>query len=192
MGPPSVDVSLDRTMPLVDTRAMKGAAWALALGLAVAPSAPAGARHAALAKLARPELARTAPALRAGRYEDALRLCGIRLHRAPDEPSETILCARAEEALGQYTEARRRLESACAAHPTDLPLRDALMRLYETLGDRELWKPLVDASYADWNGGHVDRTRPSDLLAVATAVRLDENWKDANDVLRDAVRADRK
>ncbi|HEY6477198.1 MAG TPA: tetratricopeptide repeat protein, partial [Polyangia bacterium] len=29
-------------------------------------------------------------------------------------------------------------------------------------------------------------------MAIATAVRLDENWKDANDVLRDAVRADRK
>src|SRR5579871_1370301 len=170
MGPPSVDVSLDRTMPLVETRAMKAAAWALALGLAVAPAPPAGARHAPI-----PELARTAPALRAGRYEDALRLCEIRLHHAPDEPTETILCARAEEALGRYAEARRRLETATAAHPTDLPLRDALMRLYEMVGDRAAWKPLVDASYADWNGGHVDRTRAADLIAIATAVRLDEN-----------------
>ena len=29
-------------------------------------------------------------------------------------------------------------------------------------------------------------------MAIATAVRLDENWKDANDVLRDAVRAERR
>jgi cytochrome c-type biogenesis protein CcmH/NrfG len=35
----------------------------------------------------------------------------------------------------------------------------------------------------------VTRTRPADLIAIATAVRLDGNWKDANDVLRDAVRA---
>ena len=32
-------------------------------------------------------------------------------------------------------------------------------------------------------------TGPGDLIAIATAVRLDGNWKDANDVLRDAVRA---
>ena len=93
---------------------------------------------------------------------------------------------------GLYAEARRRLEAAAAAHPGDLPLRDALMRLYEATGDRAAWKPLVDASYADWNGGQVDRTKPADLMAIATAVRLDENWKDANDVLRDAVRADRR
>jgi tetratricopeptide (TPR) repeat protein len=66
------------------------------------------------------------------------------------------------------------------------------MRLYEATGDRAAWKPLVDASYVDWNGGQVDRTKPAELRAIATAVRLDENWKDANDVLRDAVRADRK
>jgi len=179
---------------------MKGPAALIALGLAFAPVA-AGARPAPIYKLARdklardrparPELPRPEPALRQGRYEDALRLGGLRLREAPNAPSETILCARAEEALGRYPDARRRLEAAAAAHPTDLPLRDALMRLYELLGDRAAWKPLVDASYADWDGGHVDRTRPADLVAIATAVRLDENWKDANDVLREAVRADR-
>ena len=64
------------------------------------------------------------------------------------------------------------------------------MRLYDAVGDRAALAPLVDASYADWNGGKVTRTRPADLIAIATAVRLDGNWKDANDVLRDAVRAD--
>src|SRR6185312_3726224 len=98
-------------MPPVETRAMKGAARALpialALGSAFATAAEAG--HAPSAELARIE-----PALREGRYEDALRLCGIRLRRAPDAPAETILCARAEEALGRYPEARRRLEAAVA------------------------------------------------------------------------------
>ncbi|HVV52868.1 MAG TPA: hypothetical protein VHO06_24620, partial [Polyangia bacterium] len=166
---------------------MKAAAWAIALGLALAPAVHARPRRPAI-----PEVARAEPALRAGRYEDALRLCGLRLRTAPDEPAQTIVCARAEEALGRYADARRRLEAAALAHPTDLPLRDARMRLYALTGDRDAWKPLVDASYADWNGGHVDRTRPDDLVAIATAVRLDENWKDANDVLRDAVRADRR
>ncbi len=64
------------------------------------------------------------------------------------------------------------------------------MRLYDQVGDRQALAPLLDASYADWNGGQVDRTRPADLLAIATAARLDDNWKDANQVLRDAARAD--
>ena len=166
---------------------MKAAAWGLALGLAFEAPPAAHARRPAI-----PELARSAPALRTGRYEDALRLCHLHLARAPGDLVETVLCARAEAATGLYPEARRRLESAAAAHPGDLPLRDALMRLYEATGDRAAWKPLVDASYVDWNGGQVDRTKPDDLRAIATAVRLDENWKDANDVLRDAVRADRK
>jgi len=166
---------------------MKAAAWGLALGLAFEAAPAAHARRPAI-----PEPARTAPALRAGRYEDALRLCHLHLARAPGDLVETVLCARAETATGLYPEARRRLEAAAAAHPAELPLRDALMRFYEATGDRAAWKPLVDASYVDWNGGQVDRTRPDDLRAIATAVRLDENWKDANDVLRDAVRADRK
>ena len=169
---------------------MKAAAWGLALGLAFEPASPAHARRPAIPEPAR--TGRTEAALRTGRYEDALRLCHLRLARAPDDLAETILCARAETATGLYPEARRRLETAAAAHPGDLPLRDALMRLYETTGDRAAWKPLVDASYVDWNGGQIDRTKPGDLRAIATAVRLDENWKDANDVLRDAVRADRK
>ncbi len=166
---------------------MKAAACALALGLAFGPAPAAGARRPAI-----PELAGTEAALRAGRYQDALRLCQLHLARAPGDLVETVRCARAESATGLYPQARRRLETAAAAHPGDLPLRDALMRLYEATGDRAGWKPLVDASYLDWNGGQVDRTRPADLRAIATAVRLDENWKDANDVLRDAVRVDRK
>ena len=166
---------------------MRGAVPTLAVALAVGFVSPAHARRPAISELARSE-----PALRAGRYEDALRLCRVRLGRAPDDVHEIILCARAEEATGLYAEARRRLEAAAEAHPADLALRDARMRLYEVTGDREAWKPLVDASYAEWNNNQVDRTKPAELLAIATAVRLDENWKDANDVLRDAVRADRR
>jgi cellulose synthase operon protein C len=129
-------------------------------------------------------------ALRTGHYADALRIAGARLSRAPEDRAATLAAARAELALGRVGEARRRLEAAAAARPDDLPLRDALMRLYEEVGDRAALAPLIDASYADWNGGHVDRTRAADLLAIATAARLDDNWKDANQVLRDAARAD--
>jgi predicted Zn-dependent protease len=162
-----------------------GPAIAVAFALGLVPSAQAR-RPSSI-----PEPIRAEELLHKGRYADALRVCRARLARAPDSLPETIVCARAEEATGLYPEARRRLEAAAAAYPGDLPLRDALMRLYELTGDRQAWRPLVDASYADWNNNQVDRAKPADLLAIATAVRLDENWKDANDVLRDAVRADR-
>ena len=129
-------------------------------------------------------------ALRTGRYEQARRLaCGAGRGRAPVDTATLLLCARAELALGRTGEARKRLEAAAEARADDLAVRDALMRLYDAVGDRAALAPLIDASYADWNGGKVTRTRPADLIAIATAVRLDGNWKDANDVLRDAVRA---
>ena len=129
-------------------------------------------------------------ALRTGRYEQARRLaCGAGRGRAPVDTTTLLLCARAELALGRTGEARKRLEAAAEARADDLAIRDALMRLYDAVGDRAALAPLIDASYADWNGGKVPRTRPADLIAIATAVRLDGNWKDANDVLRDAVRA---
>jgi cellulose synthase operon protein C len=171
---------------------MKAAPLALAMTLPPLLLLVAGAAAAREPAATRPLADKAAAALRTGRYDEALRLCRARLARAPDDIAATISCARAEQAIGRYSSARRRLEAAEAAHPNDLPLRDALMRLYDLVGDRAAWGPLVDASYADWNGGHIDRAQPADLLAIATAVRLDENWKDANDTLRDAVRADRK
>ena len=140
-------------------------------------------------------------ALRTGRYDEARRLAcapaptrartrADAAGRAAVDVPVLLLCARAEIALGLHAEARKRLEAANTANPDDLPLRDAVMRLYEIVGDRDALAPLVDVSYADWNAGAVARTKPADLLAIATAARLDRNWKDANDVLRDAVRAD--
>jgi tetratricopeptide (TPR) repeat protein len=121
-------------------------------------------------------------ALRTGHYEEARQIAG--------ELDLAILGAHAEMALGLYAEARRRLESAALAAPDSLPVRDALMRLYEAIGERAALGPLIDRTYEDWKRGRVDRGRAADLIAVATAVRLDDNWKDASDTLRDAVRAE--
>ena len=129
-------------------------------------------------------------ALRAGRYEQARRLaCAMGRARPAADSAPLLVCAKAEIALGRTSDARRRLEAAAEARADDLPVRDALMRLYDAVGDRAALAPLIDASYGDWNGGKVTRNRPGDLITIATAVRLDGNWKDANDVLRDAVRA---
>jgi Tfp pilus assembly protein PilF len=125
-------------------------------------------------------------ALRAGQYEAALKLAAA----VKPEAARAALASRALVALGRYAEARHALESAVAAAPDDLPARDALMRLDALVGDKAGLAPLLDRSYADWNGGRVDRARAADLVAIATAARLDGNWKDANDTLRDAVRAE--
>jgi tetratricopeptide (TPR) repeat protein len=129
-------------------------------------------------------------ALRTGRYEEARRIAGVAASKSPGDAAATIVAARAELALGLYAEARQRLAAAVDASPDNLPLRAALMRLHEATGDRAGLAPLVDRTYDDWKNGRVDKTKPGDLIAVATAVRLDNNWKDASDALRDAVRAD--
>jgi Tfp pilus assembly protein PilF len=165
---------------------MRKSVLALAALVALPPSAQARRRDEAAAGR-RTDAER---ALRTGHYEEARRTAAEAARRAPADTRAVVVAARAEEALGLYPEARRRLEEAAAAAPDDLPLRDALMRLYAGLGDRAALAPLVDRSYADWSGGRVDKSRAADLIAVATAVRLDNNWKDASDTLRDAVHAD--
>ncbi len=127
-------------------------------------------------------------ALRTGQYETALRLATTGARTV--DAGRAVLASRALVALGRYAEARATLDAAVAAAPDDLPARDALMRLDALVGDRAALAPLIERSYADWNGGGVDKTRAADLIAIATAVRLDGNWKDANETLRDAVRAE--
>src|SRR5882672_9013655 len=120
-------------------------------------------------------ISRIEPALRAGKYEEALRLAvdgGVRCCGM----ERTRLEARALLAMGRYADARKELERL---PDHDLATRDLLMRLYALVGDRVALKPLVDRTYDDWNGGRVDRARAADLVAVATAARLDGNWKDA-------------
>ena len=179
-------------LPRAGVPAVGAALAVLAAVLAPAP-APASPAPRSTGAASAPAAERRDPlqvALRTGRYEQARKQARARLARAPEDVGALLACARAEMALGLYPEARRRLEDAAAARPDDLPVRDLLMRLLDATGDRAALAPLVDASYADWNQGRVSRARAADLLAIATAVRLDGNWKDANDVLRDAVRAD--
>jgi Tfp pilus assembly protein PilF len=163
---------VDRSTTLV------GVAFATVLALAGAGQAAAPEASGAAAERA----------LRTGHYENALTLATKRPPRS--DPRRAVLAARALVPLGRYSEARRGLEEALALTPDDLPARDALMRLCALMGDRAALEPLLARSYADWNGGRVQKTHAADLLTIATAARLDDNWRDANDVLRDAVRAD--
>jgi tetratricopeptide (TPR) repeat protein len=180
---------VDRSTTVVVAVAAAVLAFASAF---VGPGAPLLAAEAPGAAVER--------ALRTGQYEAALALATKATTKRPAkgqgksaggaDPRRAVLASRALVALGRYAEARRTLEDALAAAPDDLPARDALMRLVALVGDRAALEPLLARSYADWNGGRVDKTRAADLLAIATAARLDDNWRDANDVLRDAVRAD--
>ncbi len=127
--------------------------------------------------------------LRTGQYE--------RVRKASDAlgrrggPRAAVLAARAEQRLGLLVEARRRLEEASVDASGDLPLRAELMRTARALGDRGAVKALIDRSYEDWEAGRVDKS-PAQLVAMAVALRLDNNWDDANETLRAALKAEPK
>jgi tetratricopeptide (TPR) repeat protein len=135
---------------------------------------------------ARDPLARIEDDLRTGHYERARKAASA----APRSPRAAILAARAERHLGLLVEARRRLEEASVRAPDDLPLRAELMRVADALGDRGAVKTLVDRSYEDWQSGRVHRTSAPELVAMAAALRFDNNWDDANASLRAAVKVD--
>lgn len=126
-------------------------------------------------------------ALRAGRYEEAQRLADKAL-RSRRDGTLIVAAARAEMSLGRYQAARTRLEKALSAAPNDLPVRRALCDVLALLGDKGALKPLLDVTYDDWRRGRIDRGRAPELMAVAAIIRLDDNWQDANDTLRAAVR----
>ena len=69
-------------------------------------------------------------------------------------------------------------------------MRAELVKTADSLGDRGAVKDLVNRSYDDWERGRVDRKNAADLVAMATIVRRDNNWEDANSAFRGAVRAD--
>jgi tetratricopeptide (TPR) repeat protein len=139
---------------------------------------------------ARDPLERIADDLRTGHYERARKAADAVPSRSPAATRAAILGARAEQRLGLLSEARRRLEEASVRAPDDLPLRAELMRVADALGDAGAVKTLVDRSYEDWQGGKVKRTSAPELVAMAVALRFDNNWDDANANLRAAVKVD--
>jgi tetratricopeptide (TPR) repeat protein len=147
---------------------------------------------AAPASAARDPLERIAEDLRTGHYERARKAADALARRPGLGTRAAILGARAERSLGLLREARGRLEEASVRAPDDLPLRAELLRVVEALGDRGARKALVDRSYEDWQAGKVRRTHAPDLVAMAVALRLDNNFDDANASLRAAVRVDPK
>ena len=132
--------------------------------------------------------------MRAGRYEQARR--GLRLARPPrapadETPRDPARRAKAEIALGRYERGAPtargggggppRRPAACATRSCASTSRRRSRRA--GAADRRQLRRLERAARSP-------APAAADLLAIATAVRLDGNWKDANDVLRDAVRAD--
>jgi predicted Zn-dependent protease len=149
-------------------------ALAVAPALAASPGGPAGVEQL----------------LRTGQYEKAKRAAEALGRRKGSSSRAAILAARAERELGLYAEARKRLELQTISAPEDLAVRAELVKAADSMGDRGAVKDLVNRSYDDWERGRVDRKNPADLVAMATIVRRDNNWEDANSAFRSAVRAD--
>jgi len=157
----------------------------------IAAARVADARPHARGNTSSARLAEAESLLRTGHYEEARPIATAVARSGPGAIAEmaTVVGARAEIALGLYDDARQRLENAAEAAPDSLSVRDALMRFYELTGNRSAMAPLIDRTYEDWKRGRVNRRLANDLIAVATASRLDDNWMDANGTLRDAVHA---
>jgi tetratricopeptide (TPR) repeat protein len=160
-------------------RVVMYALTALALNAPAAAAAPAAGGSAAVEQL-----------LRTGQYEKARRAAEALGRRKGNATRAAVLAARAERELGLYAEARKRLELQTISAPDDLGLRAELVKTVDSLGDRGALKDLVNRSYDDWERGRVDRKDANDLVAMATIVRRDNNWEDANSAFREAVRAE--
>ncbi len=164
-------------------------ALTLALALGVVAASNASFAAAPDRATAHGPAARAAAALRSGHYEEARRW-GDAGGRRLSGPAATLVAARAEIALGLYAQARERLQRAVDKAPADLPLRQALCELFAQLGDRAALDRYVQLTYDHWAADWVDQRKTDDLLAVAAIMRLDDNWQDATDTLRRAVRVD--
>lgn len=166
------------------------AAASLAVTVAVVFAGVFAPGRAQGAAAARDPLDRAEDDLRTGQYERARRAADALSRRGPHAARAAALAARAERHLGLLREARRRLEEATVRAPDHLPLRAELMRVADAVGDRGAVKTLVDRSYEDWEGGRVDKKDAANLVAMATALRFDNNFDDANATLRLAVTTD--
>jgi predicted Zn-dependent protease len=151
-------------------------AWAFAL--ACCALAPPAAVDAA------PSLASARDALERGAYEQALALAGARRER-----DATLVAAAAERALGRLGAARARIERATVKAPKDLALRAALAELAEAEGDRETVATLVDLTDDEREPAGKATPIAADAVARARLARAAGRWKEANALLRSAVKA---
>ena len=128
--------------------------------------------------------------LRQGQYEKARRAADAQSRRKSGGVRATILAARAERHLGcslRRGGGSRRPE--LLAPTTAAAGRVDAWR--PALGDRGAVTDLVDRSYEDWQAGaKVAAHGAAELVAMAVALRFDNNWDDANANLRAAVKAD--
>ncbi|MCG5055882.1 MAG: hypothetical protein KA712_23235 [Myxococcales bacterium] len=129
--------------------------------------------------------------LRQGHYERALhtadRIAHTQGSRTPTGRAAVLLAARAEQALGMLSSARRRLEAASARAPDNLPLLAELSQVAMALGDRATAHLLLETGSRLWQHKGTDRTNPANLVAMGSLAQRGANWKWGNELFREAV-----
>ncbi len=110
-------------------------------------------------------------------------------HAGP--PHDLVADARGLREKGRYAEARNKLE-ALVRTDHSLPTRFELGLVYRALGERSLERAVWNGFYDDYERGGIDKKNARELTYMARAAQLLGGTKDANDLFRDAVDADRK
>lgn len=129
--------------------------------------------------------------LRQGHYERALHTADRVAHtqgsRSATGRAAVLLAARAEQALGLLSSARRRLEAASARAPDNLPLLAELSQVAVAMGDRATAHLLFETGSRLWQQPRTDRTNPANLVAMAVLAQRGAHWKWGNELFREAV-----
>ena len=140
-----------------------------------------------LGPYARVELARLY--LASGRYREASKLARAAA-TGPRWTEAMVVAAEAERAWGKRKEALRLLALVLRKRPYHLRARILAGLSYQESGQQALAKSFFDGFYDDYGADKIDKRSAEALTYVAIACRHSDNYRDAHDTLRDALRID--
>jgi lipopolysaccharide biosynthesis regulator YciM len=129
--------------------------------------------------------------LETGNYRGAIKLAR-KAARGKAKAAALTLVAEAQRKLGQHKKAAKLLESVIKRHPKALRARVMLGVLYTEMGKQGKAKVLFDRFYDDYGADKINKNSASELTYVAIACRHTDNFRDAHDTLRDALKVDDK
>lgn len=129
--------------------------------------------------------------LETGRYAAAVKTARGAA-RGKQRGAAQTLQGEAQRAAGDLPAAEATLKALVAKHPTALRARMLLGRVYASRGKAALAKAIFDQFYDEYGADKIDKKSSEALTYVAIACRQTDNFRDAHDTLRDALKLDDK
>lgn len=129
--------------------------------------------------------------LETGRYTKAIKTAR-RAARGKQRVAAQTLQGEAQRATGLLPAAEATLKAVVAKHPKALRARMLLGRVYAAQGKAAQAKTIFDQFYDEYGADKIDKKSAAALTYVAIACRMTDNFRDAHDTLRDALKIDDK